>query len=401
MKLLDKIKINTLKFLTKSVSLTDAATFKSTFAEWLTGHNKSKNSGYIGSCANVWGLSFAKAHFRVYDYEKDNTEIENHPAAQLIKNPLPRYTGFQLKYRIATDLIFEGNSYILKLRPMAGKLFRPVTGLYPLQADRMNTYPPNQERIEYYEYNTGSGVTRLNIEDVIHFQSPDRNSIIKGAPIVSRIADVEEVEKLQTAYRKQFYLKGGFLGATFTTSKDMGKDSFDRMLALLQEKYGGSENAFKVALFDNDIKPVPTAYGPKDMQMVEDRNLNRDEICSAFGVNKLLFGQSENIQRGNADTVLFAFYYVTIDPLLELLSETLTGQLINVDYAATDGSTPYYMKADKLAQRDVETDLKYYQNGLANKWLLPSEVREAEGYEPMPELDTLFLNSKPQAQPAN
>jgi len=149
LKVLDLIKFRLAQPFLKSVSLTDSKSFFKSFEEWLNLTGSSKNTGYVGSCANVWALSFAKSNFRVYDLEKDNEEWENHPAAKLLKNPFPYITGWELFYRFATDLIFEGNSYILKLRPQTGRLFSPVTGLYPLQADRMSTYPHNVEPVSY------------------------------------------------------------------------------------------------------------------------------------------------------------------------------------------------------------------------------------------------------------
>lgn len=400
MRLLNKIKL-AYRLFTKSVNLTDATAFKATFSEFLANTNASQNTGYVGSCANVWGLSFAKAIPRVYDKENKNAEWEYHPAIEILQNPFPYFTGWELMYRVASDLIFEGNCYLLKLRPKAARIMKPVSGLYPMQSDRMTTYPYNVERIDYYEYNTGSGLIRIDKEDIIHLKSPDRKSIIKGSPIIARISDVVDVEKMQIEYRKLFYKKGGFLGATFTTSQNMGDEAFQRMYAMLQNKYGGSSNSFKVALFDNDVRPVPTAYSLKDMQITDDRKLNMEEICSAFGVNKLLFGQSENIQRGNADTVLYAFYFVTIDPLLTYVAQALTNQFLSVDFAATDGSTSLYLAFDPLAMRDKQAEYANYKSAIDAGWLYPSEVREIEGYKPSPELDNKFLQSKLQAQPAN
>jgi len=379
LKLLQKIKLAASVF--KSVSLTDTATFRKTFAQFLTQFSSSKNTGYVGSCANVWGLAFSKAIFRVYDKEEENEEWLNHPAVALLDNPFPGFTKFELLYRLATDLIFEGNYYLLKLRPKSG--IKTVTGLYLLQPDRMDTYPHGVQRIDHYEYNTGGEVINLEVKDIIHLRNPDRKSIIKGSPIISRISDVVDVEKMQIEYRKQFYKRGGFLGATFVTEQNMDQEVFDSRLVALQQKYGGNENAFKVALFDNGLKPVPTAWSLKDMQITEDRKLNMEEVCSAFNVNKLFFGQSENIQRGNAETVEYVFYSSTIDPLLTYIGQALTNQLLDVDFLATDGSSSLYMKPDALAQRDIEQILKYYDNGLKNGWLAPDEVRSDEGYKPL------------------
>lgn len=359
----------------KSIGLTSYPAFQNTFKDWLDNVSGSeRNTGYIASCTNIWGLSFAKSKLRLYD-KANGQEVEVHPFNELMAKPNWFQTSWEQRYRLATDFIYEGNSYFLKLRDSL-KVPRALLQLHP---DRITTQPVNYEKIDYYEYNTGTGLIRLEVEDVLHFRLPSHNNYIKGSPLISKIADLKDIEKLQLAYRKQFYKAGGFLGATFSTPHRLDSTVFKRAKDELTTKYSGSvENAFKVALFEMGIQPIPTAYSPKDMDMTAERNLNKEEILSVFGVNKLLFGQSENIQRGNADTVYYVFYATIIDPLLDYVDEVFTTQLCWLDF-----DKDYYVKHDTLAQRDIEADLQYIENGIQNGWLSQNEVREMEGYEPI------------------
>lgn len=360
-------------FKKSTVSLTNPTQFKTIFKDWLDNlHGEERNTGYIAACANIWGLSFAKAKSKIYDIT-DGEEVEGHPYYDLIRKPNWFQTMWEIEYRRALDLIYEGDSYLLKLKDSLG-VPRALIQMHP---DRVQTYPYNYEKIESYIYNTGTGLLELPKDDVIHFRLPSQSNYIHGEPLINKIADVKEIEKLQLAYRRQFYKAGGFLGAVFTTDQKMQADSFQRAKAELQANYAGSvENAFKVALFEQGLTPVPTAYSLKDMDMTAERNLNRDEILSIFGVNKILFGQSENIQRGNADTVYYVFYNTIIDPLLDYTDQVLTAELCAVDY-----DKDYYIQHDKLAQRDLEMDLRYYRelreiNAVSSKW-----VAEQEGIE--------------------
>lgn len=384
-----------------AVPLTDSAKFKEVFRQWYLGLSGGDlNSGYVSSCSNVWGLAFAKAVFRLYDVD-DNEEITEHPIVNLLRNPFPGMTSAQMKYRISDDLIYEGDNYWLKIRDKS--VFGTPRYLYPLYADRISTYPMGRDIIEYYEYNTGGGIMKIEPKDILHIRNFGRSSNIKGTPVISKIADVRTTESLQIRYRKQLYEKAGFLGPMFSTAKAMGQDEFDRTYDMLKKKYSGEDNNFNFALFDNDLKPISTAYSPKDMQIIDDRNLNRDEICAAFGVNKLLFGLSENIQRGNADTVYYVFYSTIIDPLLDHIDQSLT-QSFRVDFTL-NGRYPYVIKHDILAQRDRETDAtidtKYSEAGI----IKPSEIRESLGYEFDPVLDEIWLEkmkkSREQKQPIN
>ncbi len=390
MKLLDKIKFAVSVFapamfaqgmFSKSgkVGLSTFSQFHKTFSGWLENiSGGEKNTGYVASCSNIWGLSFAKAKHRLYD-KSNGLEVTTHPFSDLISKPNWFQTSWEQRYRIATDFIYEGNSYFLKLRDS----LRVPRALVQLHPDRVTTQPYNYEKIDYYEYNTGSDIIRLEKEDVLHFRMPSLTSYIKGTPLLSKIADLKDIERLQIAYRKQFYKQGGFLGAVFTTEQKMNSDVFKRAKSELETNYAGSvENAFKVALFEQGLKPIPTAYSPKDMDMTAERNLNKEEILSVFGVNKLLFGQSDQIQRGNADTVYYVFYATIIDPLLDYIDEVFTSQLCMVDF-----DSDYFVKHDTLAGRDVELDLRYYESGIQNGWLTPNEVREIEGYEPLVKIE--------------
>jgi phage portal protein BeeE len=95
---------------------------------------------------------------------------------------------------------------MLKLRDSPG-IPRQLIQLHP---DRINSFPLNVERIDHYEYNTGSGIIRLAKEDVIHFRYPDPSDHVKGRPVISNILNQLEVDKFQTAYQKKFYKEGGF-----------------------------------------------------------------------------------------------------------------------------------------------------------------------------------------------
>jgi len=362
-----------LKYLNRkgfTVGLGDHNLFAKTFAGYFNS-DYANYSGWVAACADVWGKYFAKVKFRLYDGSTGD-EVVSHPIAKIFSSPNDFQTWWEIKYRIAQNFIIFGNSYLLKLRDSIG-VPRQLVQLHP---DRITSYPANIERIDYYEYNTGTSVARLNREDVIHLRYPDPSDHLNGRPVISGILNQLEVDKFQTAYQKKFYKEGGFYGAAFSTEQKMSRESFDRMVQHISERYtGGSENAYRVAVFEQGLKPIPGAYSIKDMDISSQRALTQKEICSAFHVNKLLLGESELIQRGNADTVIYLFCTSVIDPLMDYIDDVFTK-----DFARPDFGDDYFVKHDKVATRDIELDLRYYESGLKHGWLSKDEVRELEGF---------------------
>jgi HK97 family phage portal protein len=380
LKIKDRVKLamSAFGFGTKaaSVTLDNGPAFVKIFSQWLNDMGAGSHVGYVASCANVWGRSFARTKFRLYDIsDEDNSEVTNHIAVNILKRPNPfNYTWWEYKYRIATDFIYEGNSYFLKLRDGLGT----VQALFQLHADRMRSYPYNIEKIDYYEYQSGTDVIKFKPEDIIHLKYPSRRNFISGSSLVSEMSDIVETEKLRQIYHNQVYKKGGFFGPMFTTAQTLTDKQVERLTELFKSKFGGTAEAYNAFIAHSGMEPVKTAYSLKELQNVEGQQFNQKEISSHFGINKLMLGESEQIQRGNTDAVINLFNSQVIDPLMDYIDDALNIQWIYPDY-----DTDYFIRHDKQATRDVELDLKYYQNGLQYGWLAPNEVRAEEGYEPI------------------
>jgi HK97 family phage portal protein len=370
MNILTELIIKYLKRKGFSVGFTDNKLFAKTFSDYFSS-SSANYSGWVAACADIWGKYFAKVKFRLYD-RSAGEEILVHPITEIFAYPNDLQTWWEIKYRLAQNFIIHGNSYLLKLRDSIN-VPRALVQLHP---DRITSYPQGTERIDYYEYNTGIETLRLPREDIIHFRYPDPNDHINGRPVISNILNQLEVDKFQTAYQKKFYKEGGFYGAAFSTEQKMSRESFDRMVQHISDRFGGgNENSYRVAVFEQGLKPIPGAYSIKDMDITSQRSLTQKEICAAFQVNKLLLGESELIQRGNADTVIYLFCTSVIDPVMDYIDDVLTK-----DFARADFGDEFYITHDKIASRDIELDLKYYENGLKNGWLTIDEVRELEGY---------------------
>lgn len=370
MNILTKIILRYLRNKGFSIGLSGHNLFAKTFSGYFNASH-ANYSGWVAACADVWGKYFAKVKFRLYD-KSTGDEITSHPLTDIFSDPNDLQTWWEIKYRIAQNFIIHGSSYLLKLRD-AINVPRSVIQLHP---DRITSFPQGKEYIDHYQYNTGAELIRLNREDIIHFRYPDPNDHISGRPVISNILNQLEVDKFQTAYQKKFYKEGGFYGAAFSTEQKMSRESFDRMVQHISDRFGGgSENSYRVAVFEQGLKPIPGAYSIRDMDISSQRALTQKEICAAFQVNKLLLGESELIQRGNADTVIYLFCTSVIDPIMDYIDDVLTK-----DIARADFGDDYFIKHDKVASRDIDLDLKYYESGLKHGWLSVDEVREMEGY---------------------
>jgi len=367
-----------MKFLdgiTKAISLTDAKTLNSTFGEYWN-LNQSSETGYVASCLNTMGNYFANSKLRLYKKVNGSLrEIPKHPFIDLWENPNDFQVNWELKYFMGVYLAVKGNYYLLILRGAVSGQPRSLIMLDPM---RVKPVGNKSKWIEYYEYNKGTEKLKLNPKEVIHIRYPYSGSVIEGRPIIDAISDIIDVDKYQQALTKKFYKEGGFLGLTFTSNSNLTTTAFNRAVEQLKERYSGSENAFKVAVFEQGLAPIKAAYSIKDMELTAQRKLTQEEVMAAFRIPKLLLGGSaEGYTKASSEAAEYTYAQTMIDPLLTYIGQVLTAHVKRIygdDLVA---------KHDSVAPKDVERKLAYYKEMVGMGALTINEVRIEEDYDPL------------------
>lgn len=331
-----------------------------------------KYYGTIFSCIDIWGKYFAKANFKLYYNDNDTIqEIKKHKILNLFNNPNKYQTFWEIKYRIAQHLAIYGNCYIYKMRDKKGE----IQELHQLNPHFVKPVIINNlsKPISHYEYYYYGGLKQLPIEDIIHIRYPDSDNPYVGKSVISNIMPLLEVEAFQLLYQRKFYKEGGFMGLTFVANEELSQQTFDRLKQELQNRYGGFNNAYKVAVLEK-VQPIKSAYSMKDMDLTNVRPLTREEIMSAFQIPKILMGIGESINRNTADASIYQFTSGVIDPLLSYVDDIFT------KYLASEFGTNYYIEHDIIAPKDIEANINYYREGLNAGWLTLNRVNEMEGF---------------------
>lgn len=355
-------------------TLSEWQQFKIIFGEWLgLRASTEKLSGWVYDGIDTWGMFLTKAHFRVIEEDENGNrkELRNHPFARLLKTPNPLQVGWTVKYRWAQHWGLWGSSYLRVIRGVGGK------PLFLQQIPPHLIVPKTQGSRIWYEYHKVTGGTEeIPFQDIIPLHRPDPEKDLVGRAIVSSIADEVEVAKLQMEYAKKFYEEGGFLGLTFTTDQELTEASFERAKKMLEKEYAGKERAYKVGLFDGGLKPLPSAYSMRDMDIARLRGTTREEVLGAFKVPKILLGIGESINRATAEASIYSFASGVIDPQLSYVDDVFT-RFVQSEYGEN-----LMVMHDTVTPRDQEGDIKYYRGMAELGGYTINEMRREEGLNP-------------------
>ncbi len=379
MSFLDKWALKRVKTLMKSYSSAGSMTvYDRAFADFLKSNNSSDYVGAVFNSIDIHGFYFSKAKFRVYQKENNKTtELVDHPFNVLFQSPNSKRTWWEYAYKIPAYWGLWGVNYFhIKRNVLTGKPFA-YQQIPPALIEKKYS---SSGSLDVYLYNDGTNKIEIPVNDILEIKYPNPYSEEKGFAIIDSVADQKTVNALQMHYMKKFFENGGFMGLIFTTNQEMKKPNFERTLALLEEKFMGSDNAYRnVGLFDSGLKPEKAAYSIKDMDIVESRKITKDDIYEAWKVSKIHVGSGELANRAANDAVIYQFTSGVIDPLLSYLDNTFT-LFIKREFQDKTVEVVH----DTLAPKDVESQVKYYDNMSKIGGLTINEIRAYEGENEYP-----------------
>lgn len=212
------------------------------------------------------------------------------------------------------------------------------------------------------------------------------------------------------AYETQgnIYKQGLNPAGIMTVMGELGPGAKDKMRAEFENRMGGSQNAYRLAIIDSKIaKFEPITMKPVDIQFLQGMQATDVEICNFFGVplNKVNMGKqaySSNEQNN-----------------LDYLGSTLDPYLVQIEQAArtkwlpeSDQSTTYF-KFYRKALLQIDASARAAVNAQNIQWGVtsPNEARVDEDQSGYPEgqkfwmsrnyspVDNPFFASNPAAKP--
>lgn len=303
--------------------------------------------------------------------------VEGHDLEQLLQRPNPFFSGQDLIELLTQHMNLDGNAYWL-INEVRGK---PVE-LWPVLPFQMYPIPDQQDFLYGYKYYNGDREITLPPQAVTHFRFLDPSNLWLGmAPLKAAgktvDADVEALNWNKSALENRAVTDGVF---TYKGSTPLNPTNWKEAIKLIKQEWAGSRNARKPMVL-SEFEYQDMAKSPKDMDFIEGRKLNREEICAAFKVPPIVVGILDNASYSNYDQALKALWTITIIPFLE---DIRSG--INLDITPRFGDD---LKADfdtsviDALNEDTNEKWKRYFEAVDRGLLTINEAREKMGYEPI------------------
>lgn len=356
-----------------------------------------KQHPIAGACIRVITEFVSAIPLQVYMKRAGQvTVLPTHPLQKLLDNPSFARSSKQLRAAFATDFLIYGNAlWRIAKRNDAGQ---------PSELRRVNpegvqiVYVDSEGDIVSWSITDHFGRVQDYLpEDIIHFKdidatAPDQPDVF-GYPRAAAALNSIASDKEASDYVRQIVNNDGTPTLAVILQSDMSEEDASMLqnrwheLNVLRGRRGRA--AFMNGV--QDIKPI--GFNLQNLEFPDLRRINREDICSAFGVDPRIIGAGS----ASNDSSLSGAQYVeararlvqhTIEPMLSTVED-----MLNLWLAPEFGNV--HIRFDKDALRDLIEDDQATSTRVINEFNAGlrsfQECRSALRLSPTPAGEELFL----------
>jgi HK97 family phage portal protein len=319
------------------------------------------------------------------------TLAELHPAYPLLRwNANPEMTAFQWRETAMVHVLLYGNAfteiqYDAAMRPRA---------LWLLHPHRVQMFTDNEQREVLYKYQPLVGPERSILpDDMIHIRATTNNTGLWGESLVQQCMDALGLTQALQDFGSRFFGNGAHPNGLLEHPGQLSDEAYEALKNSWQETHGGVQASHKVAILEEGMTWKPTTMDPERSQMLGSREFQIAEVARIFNLpTQRIGGKTDPYTYSSQEQEARAFYTNSIRPWLTRWEMELNRKLLPRNLYAD-------FNMNEVLRADTSTRFAAYQTAIAAGWMLPNEVREAEGLNPIPGLDEAATEPEPEPEP--
>lgn len=332
---------------------------------------------------------------------KDGEFLYEHPISKLLARPNKHFTRQKLFELLIMWLELAGTGYLKKVQ-----IGGATKEIWPVSPDRIAPIPSTDPEvfISGYEVVEAGGVKKrsedFTPENVIFLKLTDPSNPWRGLSPLGAAARAVDLDNSQQNWNVATMQNRGVVDGVFTFDRQLDPTQSDSIMERIKAKFGGGENARKPLVVGDNAKYTRLGLTPVEIDFLNSRKFNREEIFTIYGIPPQLGGSQETSSYNNFSVALRILWELTLIPLLDNVKDTLNHAF--EDELGEGASITYDLSGvDAIRDSDDQKSIivgKYHDLGVPMSQL--NEKYEL-GFKPYPGWDeSRPKSSAPQAAPA-
>lgn len=270
-------------------------------------------------------------------------------------------------------LLLRGLFLSLIIRNNTGKVMRLVP-VNPIYIDIANIERDSFGELVFPVSNEKGGYTKYPARDCFFAYYETLDGIRPVTPLQYSKNTVRLAVKSEK-YGIDTLEKGAVLPGYYSTENKIGAESFERLKKELAEIAIGDKSG-RAPLLDSGLKYNVVTMTAGDMQMLETRRYQKEELCGIFGVPPHLIGDTAQAKGWSTmEQTMTEFLQLSLTPYLVRIENAITTRLIPEN---SWGSQYAKFSIDGLLRGDLTARTNFYRNLYNTGAISANEVRAKE-----------------------
>ncbi|HXU04658.1 MAG TPA: phage portal protein [Polyangia bacterium] len=349
----------------------------------------------VYACIDLISADIGKLGACLYQKVKGGTKIDvreatpTSPFLRVLTKPNQFQTWLQFIVQWMVMKLMYGNVYVFKEREVGNR--KMVAALYVLDSSRITPLVADDGGV-YYRLAADylSGLTEpitVPASEIIHDRGVTLfHPLVGVTPIYACGVSTTMGLRIQ-ANSTRFFGNSSQPGGQLTSPGRIDDETAKRLKSEFEGKFSGA-NAGRIFVAGNGLKYEAMSVPAVDAQLIEQLGWTVADVARCFHMPLWKIGADKEPLRQSVESLNQTYYsdclQIHITGIQSLLNEGLE---LPPDYGVE-------LNLEDLLMMD--TQARYVTKGQAVKdgWLAPNEVRESEGYPPVPGGETPYLQQQ-------
>jgi len=332
----------------------------------------------VYACVSLLSRSQAMLPLMLYKIKGNSQTLAlDHAVSRVImRRPNRWQTQYDFESMMTAHKLIRGNAFALK-STLGGELKE----LIPLNPARMRVEQRDDLSIDYVYRRKDGSETTFSQDKIHHRRASLSTDGVTGLSPISVARHAIGLALKMEAHGSKTFDNAAKPSGALKSPKPLTSEAAARLKSSFEAVHSGVENAGKVMVLEDGLDWVQIGMSAEDLQFIDGRKLQRNEIAMFFGVPPHMIG---DIDRGTSwgsgiEQQSLGFLVHTLNP--HLVSDR---QALARDVLSEKDQEKYIIQHDtsiltraEFATRQQGLEIQY-RNGVINA----NEWRKIEGYNP-------------------
>lgn len=339
-----------------------------------TGRNVTDNSAMqvsaVWACVRILAESVGQLPWSVLQRQSNGNmvKVDGHPLGDLLNlSPNVDMTTIEFREAVQVNLGLRGNGYCFRDTNGAGR----VSSLYPVESWRVTPHRKRDTGELVYNVIDRGRTEQLPREKIWHVKGFGSNGLVGFSPI-GFMRQAIGLSLATEEFQARFFGNGGRPSAVASIPQWLKPDQRAEARENLLRLFSGLENAHKVQLLEGGMKLEPWAQPLDDLQFLQLRQFNLEEICRIYGVPPHRIADLSHATFSNIEQLSLEFVMFTLLPWLRRWEESANRWLL---LPKERGSFTLQFNFEGLLRADTTTRGEFLSKMVAAGIMARNEAR--------------------------